>query len=155
MSEVSSKLSQEELHRNALKLSQSAPQYLEKSGAAGTLGLSSFLSSSESLEVWVTYEQLLLSCLRTKDDKSALLCLRKLISRFGPASERLAALQGLYEEATAADDAALGKILSEYETVILNDPTNTVDIPARFTARPANYYSACLKTTGRTSAKSV
>ncbi|MCJ1356398.1 MAG: hypothetical protein MMC33_006393 [Icmadophila ericetorum] len=117
--------SEEESHQTALRLSQNAPQYLEKSAIGGASGPFSFLSGSESLEAWTTYEQLLLSCLRTKDDKSALLCLKKLISRFGPSSERLAALQGLYEEATAADDLALDKLLSEYETIILNDPTNT------------------------------
>ena len=97
----------------------------------------------------------MLSCLRTKDDKSALLCLKKLISRFGPSSERLAALQGLYEEATAADDLALDKLLSEYETIILNDPTNTVNRSTRTTTDSIDNIIACVETTGCTPTRSL
>ena len=72
------------------------------------------------------YEQLFLSCLRTGDDKSAHLCLERLIDRFGASNERVMGLRGLYQEAVADDDAALEKVLTEYEDALAEDPINTV-----------------------------
>ena len=72
------------------------------------------------------YEKLLLSCLRTGDDKAAHLCIEKLIDRFGATNERIMGLRGLYQEAVAKDDAALGRILKEYDEVLAEDPVNTV-----------------------------
>lgn len=72
------------------------------------------------------YEKLLLSCLRTGDDKAAHSCLEKLIDRFGVKNERVMGLRGLYQEAVATDHAALEKILKEYNDVIAEDPVNTV-----------------------------
>ena len=72
------------------------------------------------------YEKLLFSCLRTGDDKSAHLCLEKLIYRFGATNERIMGLRGLYQEAVAKDDAALERILKEYNEVLVEDPVNTV-----------------------------
>ena len=37
------------------------------------------------------------------------------------------ALQGLYQEAIAADDTALEQVLKNYENILLDDPTNTVN----------------------------
>lgn len=76
------------------------------------------------------YEKLLLSCLRTGDDKAAHICLEKLIDRFGATSERVMGLRGLYQEAVAQDDSALQKVLEEYSTVLAEDPTNTVRLPS-------------------------
>lgn len=75
------------------------------------------------------YEKLLLSCLRTGDDKAAHICLEKLINRFGATNERVMGLRGLYQEAVAQDDSALQKVLEEYSTVLAEDPTNTVRLP--------------------------
>lgn len=72
------------------------------------------------------YEKLLLSCLRTGDDKAAHLCIEKLIDRFGATNERVMGLRGLYQEAVAKDDAALERILNEYDEVLAEDPVNTV-----------------------------
>jgi hypothetical protein len=66
----------------------------------------------------------MLSCLRTGDEQSARLCLARLTSRFGADNERLLALRGLFQEATAADDIALKQVLEEYETILEKDPSN-------------------------------
>lgn len=128
MSEIAnipSALASQMLHTDVLKFSQNAPQYLQKQANVQTSTLP-FLSATESSDVWITYEQLLLSCLRTGDDESALLCLDSLISRFGADNERIMALRGLYQEAVAEDETALDKVLQKYEQIILEDPTNIV-----------------------------
>ncbi|KAL9123080.1 MAG: hypothetical protein Q9187_000357 [Circinaria calcarea] len=112
-------------HTDAVRFSQNAPRYLEKQGNLQTSTILSFLLAKETSEVWMNYEQLLLSCLRTGDDKSALLCLDSLIGRFGVDNERVMALRGLYQEVVAEDETALEKVLQEYENVVLQDPTNT------------------------------
>lgn len=84
------------------------------------------LSSLESTDLWAMYEQLFLSCLQTGDDKSAHLCLERLIDRFGATNEREMGLRGLYQEAVAVDDAALDKVLQEYDDALAEDPINTV-----------------------------
>lgn len=84
------------------------------------------ISYSESTELWLQYEKLLLSCLRTGDDKAAHVCLEKLIDRFGATNERVMGLRGLYQEAVAKDDAALETVLAEYEEVLAEDPANMV-----------------------------
>lgn len=71
------------------------------------------------------YERLFLSCLRTGDDKAAFNCLEKLIDRFGATNERVMGLRGLYQEAVAKDDAALERILQEYDEVLAEDTVNT------------------------------
>lgn len=76
------------------------------------------------------YEKMLLSCLRTGDDKAAHICLEKLIQRFGATNERVMGLRGLYQEAVAEDDSALERILKEYNEVLAENPINTVG-PAR------------------------
>ena len=54
------------------------------------------------------------------------MCLERLVQRFGAANERVMGLRGLYQEAVASGDAALEKILQEYNDVLEEDPTNTV-----------------------------
>lgn len=113
-------------HSEALALSREAPRHIGKYTASRVPIPIPFVSSPESLELWTTYERVLLSCLRTGDDKSAFMCLEKLIERFGAANERIMALRGLYQEAVAENDAALEKILKEYNGVLVESPTNTV-----------------------------
>lgn len=72
------------------------------------------------------YEKLFLSCLRTGDDKAAFNCLEKLIARFGATNERIMGLRGLYQEAVAKDNAALERVLQEYDEVLAEDKVNTV-----------------------------
>ena len=110
----------------ALSLSQQATQYLQKYTPSRLPVPIPFLSSPESTELWASYEKLLLSCLRTGDDKSAHMCLEKLIQRFGATNERVMGLRGLYQEAIADGDAALEKILQEYEEVLEGGSVNTV-----------------------------
>ena len=113
-------------HGEALALSQQTAQHLQKYSPSRLPVPVPFLSSPESVELWASYEKLLLSCLRTGDDKGAHMCLEKLIERFGATNERVMGLRGLYQEAVADDDAALEKILEEYSQVLDGDSANTV-----------------------------
>jgi len=70
------------------------------------------------------YENILIACLKTGDDKSAFIALEGLTTRFGIDNERVQALQGLYNEAVAKDDAELGKVLKQYEKMIDEKPVN-------------------------------
>ena len=70
----------------------------------------------------------MLSCLRTGDEESAHLCLKRLAQRFGDDNTRLMALRGLFQEAVAKDDAALKQVLDEYESILTDDPSNIVSI---------------------------
>ena len=111
----------------ALSLSQETAHFLQKNATTGTSTLPfPFMSYPESTETWGMCEKLLLSCLRTGDDKAAHLCLEKLIERFGAKNERVMGLRGLYQEALASDKAALERILKEYEDVLAEDPINMV-----------------------------
>lgn len=111
----------------ALSLSQQTTQYRQKYASTGTSTIPiPFMAYAESTEIWLGYEKLLLSCLRTGDDKAAHSCLEKLIDRFGATNERIMGLRGLYQEAVAMDDAALERILKEYTEVLAEDPVNTV-----------------------------
>lgn len=118
-------------HGEALSLSQQTTQYLQKYSSSSLPIPIPFLSSPESVELWASYEKLLLSCLRTGDDKSAHMCLEKLIQRFGADNERVMGLRGLYQEAIADGDTALEKILQEYNQVLDGDSANTVRFQAR------------------------
>ena len=82
----------------ALSLSQRTTQYLQKYATTGTSTIPiPFLSYPESTDLWLMYEKLFLSCLRTGDDKAAFTCLEKLIDRFGSTNERVMGLRGLYQ----------------------------------------------------------
>ena len=104
------------------------------------------------------YEKLFLSCLRTGDDKAAFNCLEKLIDRFGATNERVMGLRGLYQEAVAKDDAALERVLQEYDEVLAEDTVNTVGVPEplclpRFVLICT--FVASSETSNRTSSESV
>lgn len=115
----------------ALKLSQQAPALLRNTPSSiSSYSISSLFSTAESAELWTNYENLMLSCLRTGDEQSASICLERLTNRFGAENERVMALRGLFQEAIAEDDAALQKVLKEYENILKKDPTNMVSISA-------------------------
>ncbi|CAJ2507861.1 Uu.00g090470.m01.CDS01 [Anthostomella pinea] len=126
----------------ALHNSQQAPNILNNSpGAVSTSVIQSLLSTSESQELWTTYENLLLSLLRTGDDDSAHLCLARLAKRFGDDNERVMALKGLIKEADANDTATLEIILKEYDQILQDNPTNLPIVKRRV---------ALLRSMGRT-----
>ncbi|KAI1631047.1 tetratricopeptide [Biscogniauxia mediterranea] len=109
----------------ALYHSQQAPNILANSpGAIATSTVQSLLSASETPELWTTYENLLLSCLRTGDDDAAHQCLGRLVNRFGEDNERIMALKGLLKEASAGDNATLDAILKEYDQILQENPPN-------------------------------
>lgn len=110
----------------ALASSQQASRYIDSSGSATTLASFLFSFANESPEQWSRYENLLFSCLRTGDDKTAHVFVEKLASRFGANDERVMGLRGLYQEAMAEDDSALLQMLHEYDEILAEDPTNTV-----------------------------
>lgn len=121
---------------DALRTSQLAPAVLQvkaysSSGPTLPWPLSAVFPPPETPETWITYENLLLSCLRTGDDTSARKCLDRLISRFGEKNERVMALKGVYEEATAPDNKALEQVLKSYDDILSEDPTNTVRTTSR------------------------
>ena len=51
------------------------------------------------------------------------------MDRFGATNERVMGLRGLYQEAVAKDDAALERVLQEYDKVLSEDSVNTVGVP--------------------------
>lgn len=111
----------------ALQLSQQAPSILRSTPSViSAYSLNSLWSAAETPELWTTYENLMMSCLRTGDEPSAHLCLERLIERFGADNERLMALRGLFQEAIAPDDAALQQVLKQYDDILANDPVNMV-----------------------------
>lgn len=104
---------------SALHLAQQAPAILgQESGSVS--------ASKDTADYYARIEQLLLACLRTGDDQTAQTCLNRLSLRFGPSNERIMGLRGLYEEATAKDQAALEKCLQEYDTTLSQSPVNVV-----------------------------
>ena len=116
----------------ALRLSQQAPELLRSTPSAiASYSLNSLWSAAETPELWTTYENLMLSCLRTGDEQSAHLCLERLTERFGAENERMMALRVLFQEAVASDDAALKQVLEEYDAILLKDSANMVGIPPR------------------------
>lgn len=113
----------------ALQMSQRAPKVLQTSTSLSLPYPLSLLTSTETPETWIALENLLLSCLRTGDDRSARQCLDKLTSRFGEKNERVMALRGMYEEAVAEDDEALARVLKRYGDILKEDGTNMVCSP--------------------------
>lgn len=111
----------------ALQLSQQAPIILQNTPPSiSSYSISSLYASAETANLWTTYENLMQSCLRTGDEQSAHICLERLTSRFGSENERVMALRGLFREAIAEDDAALERVLEEYESILSRDQTNMV-----------------------------
>ena len=111
---------------NELHLSQKASEVLSHPAPSTKPFPLSLLGSSESPETWTEYEQLVLACLRSGDDKSAHLCLERLSTRFGATDERVMGLRGLYEEATAQTSEELEDVLTEYNRILSENPVNVV-----------------------------
>lgn len=110
----------------ALSKSQEAGKYNQRKTSAANIISLPFLPTQDSAELWASYENMLHSCLRTGDDKTAHFCLERLADRFGAEDERIMGLRGLYQEAMAEDTSALLEILHEYDEVLAENPTNTV-----------------------------
>ncbi|KAJ5664764.1 hypothetical protein N7462_011577 [Penicillium macrosclerotiorum] len=105
---------------SALHLSQQAPAIL----GYGSGSNAKAKRAAGTAEDYGQIEKLLLACLRTGDDASALACLDRLSHRFGPSNERVMGLRGLYQEAVAKDRPALEKCLEDYERILLETPVN-------------------------------
>lgn len=111
----------------ALQLAQLAPEVLKsnpKVFSASPLG--ALFSASETGDIWTIYENLLLACLRTGDDKAALECLERIVIRFGPNDERVMALDGLTREAKALNSSDLEKIINDYDAILKENDANVV-----------------------------
>ncbi|KAF0331550.1 kinetoplast-associated protein KAP [Colletotrichum asianum] len=127
----------------ALELAQKAPTILRNNPKAfSSSPLVSLFSASETPEIWIIYENLLLACLRTGDGQAAHQCLERLVIRFGDDNERIMAFKGLVKEAEADNDGELVQVLKEYETILGQNATN---IPV------AKRRVALLKSTGKIS----
>ncbi|PWY63558.1 tetratricopeptide repeat domain protein [Aspergillus heteromorphus CBS 117.55] len=88
-------------------------------------GLSSSLGDNlPEPENYGELEQLMFSCLQSGDDKSALLCIEQLSSRFGVFDAKVAGLRGLFEEATAESEPSLEECLQKYDLAISENPVN-------------------------------
>lgn len=111
-----------------LRLSQQAPSLLQKPSPHTAAFRPTHLTSTENAEDWIQLEQLFLSCLQTGNDQSAHLFLERLIDRFGTSNERVLSLHGLYREAVAEDDAALARILKDYDDLLAEDPSIIVRV---------------------------
>ena len=109
---------------SALQAAQRASSILAKSSSVSTTLPASMFNTADSTELWDDLERLLHACLRTGDDESAYLCVEKLSQRFGTSNERVMALRGLYQEATATDEAGLRKILEDYARILMENPMN-------------------------------
>lgn len=95
--------------------------------SVGKSALQTVASPIESPEVWISYENLLISCLCTGDLESAQECIRRLVDRFGNNNDRVMALQGLVREAEAEDDPkSLEAVLKSYDEILAKDSTNVV-----------------------------
>ncbi|KAK4163611.1 TPR repeat protein oca3 [Cladorrhinum sp. PSN259] len=112
------------LPAEALELSKQAPGILRSSPSTSSSAISALFSAPEKPELWISYENLILSSLRTGDDKAASQCLARLVARFGEDNERVMALRGLVKEAEAQNNGELEKILKEYDQILSENDTN-------------------------------
>ncbi|KAG5960385.1 hypothetical protein E4U57_000170 [Claviceps arundinis] len=108
-----------------LELAQQAPEILRKNPRVfSTSPFLSLFSAKETPDTWTMYENLMVLCLRTGDDSAARECLERITIRFGERHERVLALQGLFKEATASNNAELQKILEEYDALLQENDAN-------------------------------
>lgn len=126
----------------SLHLAQQAPLFLASPD-----------SKKDTQETWYLHETLLLAALYTRDDPTAQLHLSALSARFGADTPRVLALQGLFDEATAAGRTQLDDLLKRYEKLLRTDPT-CAPIERRRVAvlrslgRPEDAISALTRTVG-------
>ena len=109
-----------------LHLAQKAPEVLSRPAPATMPFPLSLFAPTDSPEIRAEYEQMLLACLRTGDDKSAHICVERLSARFGATNQRVMGLQGLYQEATAQSTTDLEEILEEYNAILTENSVNVV-----------------------------
>ncbi|KAK3359827.1 hypothetical protein B0T25DRAFT_110773 [Lasiosphaeria hispida] len=110
---------------SALQLSQQAPIVLRDSpSTVSSSPFTALFSASETADLWIKYENLLLSCLRTGDERAAHQCLERLVARFGDDNERIMALKGLLKEADAQNNDELEVVLKEYDQILSENDTN-------------------------------
>ncbi|KAL5615492.1 hypothetical protein BROUX41_005537 [Berkeleyomyces rouxiae] len=113
-----------------LQLAQQAPKFLASNPKTySSSPLAALLGATESRETWITYENLLVACLRTGDNESALQILERLMLRFGDENERIMAFEGLFKEAQAKSPAQLESILDEYLTILKSSQGSSLNIP--------------------------
>ncbi|KAL2888724.1 TPR repeat protein oca3 [Ceratocystis lukuohia] len=113
-----------------LQLAQQAPKFLASNPQTySSSPLSALLGATESRETWITYENLLLACLQTGDDESAVQILERLVRRFGDDNERIMALEGLFKEAVAKTPAQLESILNDYVVILESSQGVSLNIP--------------------------
>ena len=113
-------------HNKVLQHSQLASVFLERQSGALQLSPWSYVFPAESPELWNDYEQLVISCLQSGDDKAAHACIERLSRRFGPSNDRILGLKGMCQEAVAPDGPALEHVLRDYEDLLSQNPTNAV-----------------------------
>lgn len=112
---------------DALRLSQQAPSILESNPKAfSSTPLVSLFSASETPDIWIIYENLILSCCRSGDSEAAHQCLERLVIRFGDDNERVMALKGLVKESIADNQGEWTQLLMEYDSILGPDATNIV-----------------------------
>jgi hypothetical protein len=110
-----------------MQLAQQAPTVLQSSPSRiSSNPVLALFSAGETADLWLTYENLLLSCLRTGDEATAHQCLERLVVRFGDDNERIMALKGLVQEAAGADNNALETVLREYDGILKDNSANIV-----------------------------
>ncbi|KAK4211647.1 TPR repeat protein oca3 [Rhypophila decipiens] len=109
----------------AYYISRQAPAVLQGSpSTVSSSPLSALFSEKESPELWLKYENMLLSCLRTENDQAAHLFLERLVTRFGDDNERIMAFKGLLKEAVARQNGDQVRILNEYDQILSENDTN-------------------------------
>ncbi|KKA26034.1 hypothetical protein TD95_000321 [Thielaviopsis punctulata] len=114
----------------SLEIAQQAPKFIHsKPISYSTSPLSVLLGTTESPDVWASYENLLIACLRTGDDESAQKIIERLTKRFGDSNERVMALQGLVKEAKAESEAELDAILNGYLDILRENEGSSLNIP--------------------------
>lgn len=111
-----------------LRLSQQAPSILDHQLTSQSNALPLTTPGRERPDEQEAVEQLLVACLHTGDDKSALLCLERLTRCFGESNERVTGLHGLYEEAIAEGDIDLERCLQKYNRLLQGNPVNVVSV---------------------------
>ena len=115
--------------KEVLELAQQAPTILRKNPRAfSTSPLLALFTASETPELWIIYENLLLACLRIGDDVSAQEFLERLVIRFGGDNQRMMALMGLAQEAQATNNAEFEGILKGYDAILDDSEDNLTNI---------------------------
>lgn len=116
-------------HSNAeaLRLAQLAPEILRSNPRAfSSSPLQGLFSAPETTELWTIYENLLLLCLRTGNERAAHEFLDRIVLRFSATDERCMALQGIIQEAEAKTDEDLNRVLKEYKDFLKDNDSCVV-----------------------------